>query len=78
VILGFLQATATIDQLISDLQAETINNRTPGSRPTGSTIDASKALEDHCKRKAFDDAATVFSKSKMKGNNKLPCGSLKK
>jgi hypothetical protein len=32
-----LQAIATIDQL----QAEAIINRTPGGRPTGSTIEAS-------------------------------------
>jgi hypothetical protein len=44
--------------------------RTAG-RPTGSTVDALKTLDDR-KRKAFDDAAAIYSKVKM--TNKLPHG----
>jgi hypothetical protein len=71
-----LQAIATIDdQLVSDLQAEAIANRAPGGRPKGSTVEASKTLDDR-KRKAFDDAATIFSKMKTRG--RLPVGGLTK
>jgi hypothetical protein len=70
-----LHSIATIDQLVSDLKAEAITNRTPGGRPTGSTVKASKTLDD-CKRKAFDDAATMFSKFKTRG--RLPAGGLNK
>jgi hypothetical protein len=55
-------------QLISSLI------RSAGGRPTGSTIDASKTLDDR-KRKAFDDAANIFSE--LKTMNKLPRGGLK-
>jgi hypothetical protein len=56
-------------QLISSLR------RSTGGRPAGSTIDASKTLDDR-KRKAFDDAAQIFSE--LKTTNKLPRGGLKK
>jgi hypothetical protein len=75
-----LLAIATID--LSDLQAEATeainNNRTPpapGGRPTGSTVEASKTLDDR-KRKAFDDAATIYSEFKTRG--RLPVGGLNK
>jgi hypothetical protein len=72
-----LQAKATVvdQQLVSDLQeGEVINNiLRMGNRPTGSTIDASKTLDD-LERKAFNDAATIYSKFKM--TNKLPHGGL--
>jgi hypothetical protein len=72
-----LLAIATID--LSDLQAEAINNNrtppAPGGRPTGSTVEASKTLDDR-KRKAFDDAATIYSEFKTRG--RLPVGGLNK
>jgi hypothetical protein len=45
-----------------------------GGRPSGSTTDASKSLDDR-KRKAFNDAAEIFSKLKT-ANKKLPHGGL--
>jgi hypothetical protein len=64
-----LHANAMVDpQLISSLI------RSTGGRPTGSTIDASKTLDDW-KRKAFDDDANIFSD--LKTMNKLPQGGLK-
>jgi hypothetical protein len=45
-----------------------------GGRPSGSTTDASKTLDDR-KRKAFNDAAEIFSKLKT-ANKKLPHGGL--
>jgi hypothetical protein len=47
--------------------------RTPYDRQTGSTINTSKTLED-CKRKAFNNAAIIFSKFKTTG--KFPHGGL--
>jgi hypothetical protein len=60
------QATATIDQLITDLQVDAAGNQTAAGRPTGSTVKALKTL-DLCKRKAFDDAVNVFSRFKRRG-----------
>jgi hypothetical protein len=70
-----MQAIAKIDQLVCDLEAATITNRTPGGRPPGRTVKTSKSLDD-CKRKAFDNAATIFSKFKTRG--RLPAGGLNK
>jgi hypothetical protein len=70
-----LEANAPVDQqLISDLQLFSDGPRT-GGRPTGSTIDATKTLDDR-KRKAFDDAASTCSKLKVT-KKKLPRGGLK-
>jgi hypothetical protein len=70
-----LQALATIDQFVADLQGdEALQVRTPRGRPSGSTINASKTLED-CKRKAFDNAAAISTK--FKTTRKLPRGGLR-
>jgi hypothetical protein len=61
-----LQPNATVDW-------EAIPRPT-GGRPTGSTIDSSKTLEDR-KRKAFDDAAAIYSKIK-RTEKILPRGGL--
>jgi hypothetical protein len=45
------------------------------AEPLGSTVEASKTLDD-CKRKAFDNAAIIFSHFKTRG--RLPKGGLKK
>jgi hypothetical protein len=61
---------------MEELQEEIMTaNRTHGGRLTGSTIEASKTLEDR-KRKAFVDAATIFFHFKTRG--RLPMGGLKK
>jgi hypothetical protein len=61
-----VQATATIDQLVADLQVDAEGNQTAVGRPTGSTVEASKTLELR-KRKAFDDAVNVFCRFKRRG-----------
>jgi hypothetical protein len=61
-----IQATATIDQLVTDLQADAAGNQTAAGRPTGSTVEALKTL-DLRKRKAFDDAVNVFCRFKRRG-----------
>jgi hypothetical protein len=70
----FLQANAAAltDQQLLQQQIEGEATRR-GGRPTGSTVDALKNL-DNWKRKSFDDAVATFSKSKM--TNKLPRGGL--
>ena len=72
-----LQANAIVDQLvIADLEAATINNRlTAVGRPTGSTVEALKTLDTR-KRKAFDDAANIYSK--FAKTNRLPNGGLQR
>jgi hypothetical protein len=75
-----LQANATVadQQRVSDQHdMEAMNNilRSTGGRPTGSTNDASKTLEDR-KRKAFDDAAAIYSE--LKTMKRLPHGGLKR
>jgi hypothetical protein len=62
---GALQANTTVDPLlICDLQSIASDAARTAGRPAGSTTDASKTLDDR-KRKAFDDAATIYSKLKM-------------
>jgi hypothetical protein len=70
-----LHANARVDpQLISSLLRSSTSDRPTGGRPTGSTIDASKTLDDRY-RKACDDAANIFSE--LKTTSKLPRGGLK-
>jgi hypothetical protein len=57
---GALQANTTVDPLlICDLQSIASDAARTAGRPAGSTTDASKTLDDR-KRKAFDDAATIY------------------
>jgi hypothetical protein len=72
VIVRGLQAIETMEELQEEIMTA---NRTHGGRPTGSTVEASKTLEGR-KRKAFDDAATIYSRFKTRG--RLPKGGLKK
>jgi hypothetical protein len=67
-VIRVLQANATEEQE----EAETIGVLT-GGRPTGSTIEASKTLNER-KRKAFDDAANIYSRFATR--SRLPHGGL--